>query len=134
MNVLFWNINRKNTTDKMKIEDYIIRCIEENHVDIAVFAEYKEKDTPNTRGKDNIDRDAIENGLGNLFEWITGIEPDGAVTLLARKSLGEVDKIDQDLAYIKSIHQLTAIFWLRYILKIGVAIHSPTNEKLLLDV
>lgn len=96
MNVLFWNIDRKDTKDKKQIEDYIINCIQENDIDIAVFAEYKEKDTKTTRGKENIDRDAIENGLDNLYEWITGIEPDGAVTLLARKSLGEVVKIAQD--------------------------------------
>lgn len=96
MNVLFWNIDRKDTKDKKQIEDYIINCIEEHDVDIAVFAEYKEKDTRAARGKTNIDRAAIENGLGNMYEWITGIEADGAVTLLARKSLGVVKKICQD--------------------------------------
>lgn len=96
MNVLFWNIDRKDTEDKKQIEDYIINCIDENDVDIAVFAEYKAKDTMATRGKSNIDRDAIENGLGNMYAWVTGIELDGAVTLLARKSLGVVNKIGQD--------------------------------------
>ena len=43
MNLLFWNINRKNTTDKRQIEDYIIRCIKENYVDIAVFADEKSR-------------------------------------------------------------------------------------------
>ena len=85
MNVLFWNIDRKDTKDKKQIEDYIINCIDENDVDIAVFAEYKENDTKTTRGKDNIDRDAIESRLGNMYAWVTGLELDGSVTLLASK-------------------------------------------------
>lgn len=93
MNVLFWNINRNVTEGKEKIERYIINCVAENDVDIAVFAEYKDKNGSVI----NIDCAAIERGLGNMFTWIKGIEPDGAVILLARKSIGKVCKIQQDI-------------------------------------
>lgn len=100
MNVLFWNINRKKTDGKEKIEGYIINCIAENDVDIAIFAEYKDKN-----GRDiNIDCEAIERGLGNMYAWIKGIESDGAVILLARKSIGKVRKIQQDIGSRYSLY------------------------------
>lgn len=86
LNILFWNLNRKKNTE------HIINCIVENNVDIAVFAEYKDKD-----GKVMIiDTAAIEHGLGSMYAWISGVEPDGKVILLAKKTIGEVRKIQQD--------------------------------------
>ena len=35
LNILFWNLK------KNSLEDYIIDCIVENNIDIAVFSEYE---------------------------------------------------------------------------------------------
>ena len=86
LNILFWNLNRKKNTE------HIISCIVENDVDIAVFAEFREKDGNSMV----IETAAIEHGLGDMYAWISGVEADGKVILLAKKSVGEVRKIQQD--------------------------------------
>ena len=59
LNILFWNI-RKNT-----IEDYIVECIAENDIDIAIFSEYE-----------RIDFTTIENKLGRMYKRILGVQED----------------------------------------------------------
>ena len=86
LNILFWNLNRKNNAE------HIINCIVENNVDIAVFAEYKDKEDKAII----IDTSAIEDNLGNMYTWISGVEPDGKVILLTKKTIGDVRKIQQD--------------------------------------
>lgn len=88
LNVLFWNLNRK------KNEEYIVSCIVENDVDIAVFAEYQ--DTSNKSSA--IDISSIESNLGNMFARVTGVETEGKVLLLAKKTIA-VKQIQQEARY-----------------------------------
>lgn len=68
-NILFWNLRRN------AIEDYIVECIVENDIDIAVFSEYE-----------GIDFSKIETGLGNLYGRILGVQADKKVSVLAKKT------------------------------------------------
>ena len=70
INILYWNL-RKNA-----IEDYIIECIAENDIDIAIFSEYEK-----------IDFKSIENKLGKMYMRISGVQADKKVSLLAKKTL-----------------------------------------------
>lgn len=66
-NILFWNLKRN------KIEDYIIDCIAENNVDIAVFSEF-----------DGIDFTKIEKNLGKMYSRIMVVQDDRKITLVAK--------------------------------------------------
>lgn len=70
LNILFWNLKRN------AIEDYIIECIVENDVDIAVFSEFE-----------RIDFNKIENGLGKMYSRISTIQKDRKVTLVAKVTI-----------------------------------------------
>ena len=52
-NILFWNLKRNS------IEEYIIDCIVENNIDIAIFSEF-----------DGIDFIKIEKNLGKMYSRI----------------------------------------------------------------
>lgn len=67
LNFLFWNLKRN------EIEGYIIECIVENNVDIAVFTEF-----------DGIDFTKIEKHLGKMYSRITAVQDDRKVTLVAK--------------------------------------------------
>ena len=67
LNILFWNLKRN------AVEDYIIDCIVENNVDIAVFSEF-----------DKIDFIKIEKNLGKMYSRILAAQDDGKVTLIAK--------------------------------------------------
>lgn len=69
LNILFWNLKRN------AIEDYIIDCIVENNIDIAIFSEYE-----------GINFLTIESALGNLYTRILGVQADGKVSLIAKKT------------------------------------------------
>ena len=86
LNILFWNLNRNNNTE------HILNCIAEHDVDIAVFAEYTDIKNKTVI----IDTSSIEDNLGNMYAWVHGAEPEGKVTLLAKKTIGNVKKIQQD--------------------------------------
>ena len=88
LNILFWNINRN------KNEDYIASCVAEHNVDVAVFAEFREKNSKAMV----IDCAAIENALGKMYVWITGVEAAGKVLLLAKRSIS-VEQIQQESRY-----------------------------------
>ena len=88
LNILFWNINRN------KNEDLIVRCIAEHNVDIAVFAEFRDKKSKAMV----IDCSKIENDLGNIYAWVTGVEEAGKVLLLANRSIS-VEQIQQESRY-----------------------------------
>lgn len=66
-NILFWNLKRNS------IEEYIIDCIIENNIDIAVFSEF-----------DGIDFIKIEKNLGKMYSRILAIQDDKKVTLIAK--------------------------------------------------
>lgn len=66
LNILFWNLKRNS------IEDYIIDCIIENDVDIAVFSEFG-----------GIDFIKIEKNLGKMYDRIA-VQDDGKVTVIAK--------------------------------------------------
>lgn len=70
LNILFWNL-RKNA-----IEDYIIECIAENNIDIAIFSEYE-----------SINFALIENKLGKMYRRIFGVQADKKVSLIAKRTL-----------------------------------------------
>ena len=67
LNILFWNLKRN------AIEDYIIDCIVENNVDIAVFSEFE-----------GINLINIEKNLGKMYTRVTNVKGDRKVTLLAK--------------------------------------------------
>lgn len=67
LNILFWNLKRNS------IEDYIVDCIVENNVDIAVFSEFK-----------GIDFTKIEKNLGKMYARILAVQDDRKVTLIAK--------------------------------------------------
>ena len=66
-NILFWNLKRN------AIEEYIIDCIVENNIDIAIFSEF-----------DEIDFIKIEKSLGKMYSRILALEYDKKVTLIAK--------------------------------------------------
>lgn len=66
LNILFWNLHRNS------IEDYIINCIVENDIDIAIFSEFN-----------GIDVTKLEKSLGEMYSRV-GILKDGKVTLVAK--------------------------------------------------
>lgn len=67
LNVLFWNLKGN------AIEEYIIECIVEKNIDIAVFSEF-----------DGIDFIKIEKSLGKMYSRILAVQGDGKVTLMAK--------------------------------------------------
>lgn len=67
LNILFWNLKRN------AIEDYIIDCIVENNVDIAIFSEF-----------DGLDFNKIEKNLGNMYARILAVQNDRKVSLIAK--------------------------------------------------
>ncbi|MFR3390008.1 MAG: hypothetical protein ACLTT1_04525 [[Clostridium] scindens] len=67
LNILFWNLKRN------AIEGYIIDCIVENNVDIAVFSEF-----------DGVDFIKIEKSLGKMYGRILAVQDDRKVTLIAK--------------------------------------------------
>ena len=67
LNILFWNLKRN------AIEDYIIDCIVENNVDIAIFSEF-----------DKTNFNKIEENLGNMYSRILSVQDDRKVTLIAK--------------------------------------------------
>lgn len=67
LNILFWNLKGN------ELEDYIIGCIVENNVDIAVFSEFY-----------RIDFTKIEQNLGKMYSRITAVQDDRKVTLVAK--------------------------------------------------
>lgn len=69
LNILFWNLKRN------QIEDYIVECIAENNVDIAIFSEFEE-----------IDFVKIEKGLGSMYRRIFAVQADKKVTLIAKST------------------------------------------------
>lgn len=88
LNILFWNLHGK------KNGDYIVKCIVENDVDIAIFAEYQDKDDKSIV----LDSSFIESKLGNMFVQVTGVETDGKVLLLAKRTI-TVEQIQQEARY-----------------------------------
>lgn len=70
LNILFWNLKRN------QIEDYIVECIAENNVDIAIFSEFEE-----------IDFVKIEKGLGKMYRRIFAVQTDKKVTLIAKSTI-----------------------------------------------
>lgn len=81
LNILFWNLKGN------AVEDYIVNCIVENDVDIAVFSEFK-----------GIDFNKIEKQLGMMYEHITSVQEDRKVTLIAKKTFG-VSTVQQEKRY-----------------------------------
>ncbi|WP_373217787.1 hypothetical protein [Ruminococcus sp. 5_1_39BFAA] len=69
LNILFWNLKRN------AIEDYIIDCIVENNVDIAVFSEFN-----------GINFINIEKNLGKMYGRILAAQDDRKVTLIAKNT------------------------------------------------
>lgn len=69
LNILFWNLKRN------QIEDYIVECIAENNVDIAIFSEFEE-----------INFVKIEKGLGSMYRRIFAVQADKKVTLIAKST------------------------------------------------
>lgn len=67
LNILFWNLKRNS------IEGYIVDCIVENNVDIAIFSEF-----------DGIDFEKIEKNLGKMYDRILAVQDDRKVTLIAK--------------------------------------------------
>lgn len=86
LNVLFWNLRRNS------IEDYIVECIAENDIDVAVFAEYE-----------NIDFLSIENKLGKMYKRISGVRADKKVSMIARKTINITVRQQQHRYNIYSI-------------------------------
>lgn len=70
LNILFWNL-RKNA-----IENYIVECIAENDIDIAIFSEYEK-----------IDFSLIENRLGKMYKRISGVQENEKVSLIAKNTI-----------------------------------------------
>lgn len=66
-NILFWNLKRNS------IENFIIDCITERNIDIAVFSEF-----------DSIDFFKIENALGKMYSRIITVQNNKKVTLIAK--------------------------------------------------
>ena len=67
LNILFWNLKRNS------VEEYIINCIVENNIDIAIFSEF-----------DGIDFTKVEKNLGKIYSRILAVQDDRKVTLIAK--------------------------------------------------
>ena len=70
LNILFWNLGRH------AVEDFIVNCIVENNIDIAVFTEFG-----------SIDFAKIEKNLGKMYERIMGEQADRKITLISKKTI-----------------------------------------------
>lgn len=70
LRILFWNLKRN------AVEDYIVNCIVENNVDIAVFSEF-----------DGIDFANIKNNLGKMYCRILTVQEDRKVTMIAKTTI-----------------------------------------------
>ena len=70
LSILFWNLKR-NT-----VEDYIVNCIVENNIDIAVFSEFE-----------GIDFAKIKNNLGKMYCRILAVQDDRKVTMIAKTTI-----------------------------------------------
>lgn len=70
LSILFWNLKRN------AVEDYIVNCIVENNIDIAVFAEF-----------DGIDFAKIKNSLGKMYCRILTVQDDRKVTMIAKTTI-----------------------------------------------
>ena len=82
LNILFWNLG------KNAIEEYIIDCIIEKDIDIAVFSEFE-----------GIDFEKITMNLGKFYNYVhwEGQE-DRKVTLVAKTTFG-VELVQQQDRY-----------------------------------
>ena len=105
LNILFWNLN------KNKLENYIVDCIIENEIDIAVFAEFSE-----------IDFTSLEKKMGGKYRYITEIEDDVKLALFAEESLN-IKKIQTRCRY--NIYEVETNFK-KYILT-GVHLQDRRN-------
>jgi len=90
INILFWNLKRN------AIEDYIIDCIAENNIDIAVFSEF-----------DGIDFIKIQKSLGKMYGHILTVQDDRKVTLIAKTTF-RVTVVQQQNRY-NIYHVKTAV-------------------------
>lgn len=90
LNILFWNLKRN------AIEDYIIDCIAENNIDIAVFSEF-----------DGIDFGKIQKSLGKMYGHILTVQDDRKVTLIAKTTF-HVTVVQQQNRY-NIYHVKTAV-------------------------
>lgn len=78
MNILFWNLNRNN------IKDYIKQCLEENKVDIAVFAEHK-----------GVDFVSLEKEMLHSYRHIEGIGGCDKIAVFASEFASVIIKQEQ---------------------------------------
>lgn len=78
-NILFWNLKRN------AVEEYIIDCIVEKNIDIAVFSEF-----------DGIDFIKIEKSLGKMYSRILALQDDEKVALIAKKTFAVTNIQPQD--------------------------------------
>lgn len=81
LNILFWNLKRNS------IEDYIIDCIVENNVDLAIFSEF-----------DGVDFIKIEKNLGKMYCRILAVQDDRKVTLISKTTFS-VTTVQQQNRY-----------------------------------
>ena len=72
---------------KNSLEDYIIDCIVENNIDIAVFSEYE-----------RIDFTKLEKNLGKMYQRVLDSKGDGKVTLIAKTTFF-IEKIQPQNRY-----------------------------------
>lgn len=107
LNILFWNLN------KNKLENYIVDCIIENEIDIAVLTEFS-----------GIDFESLEKSFGGKYRYITGIEDDVKLALFAEESLN-IKKIQTVCRY--NIYEVVTDFK-KYLLT-GVHLQDRRNYK-----
>lgn len=81
LNIIFWNLKRN------AIEDYIIDCIVEYDIDIAIFSEYE-----------GIDFIKIEKHLGNLYQHVVSVQRDRKVSMIAKTTFS-IDIVQQQNRY-----------------------------------
>lgn len=79
MKILFWNLKGN------KIEKYIINCLQENEIDIAIFAEFK-----------GIDFEYLIDKLDNSYYHPIDFGGCEKITLIARRSISIEIKQEQD--------------------------------------
>lgn len=70
LNIIYWNLHKR------KIEEYIVNCIVENDVDIAIFSEFE-----------NVDFQSVICNLGNTYQHIKAVEEDKKVTMIVRRGI-----------------------------------------------
>lgn len=70
LNILFWNLNGN------AVENYIVNCIAENDIDIAIFSEFG-----------GIKFDQLIDKLGGLYKHILGVQKDHKVSLIAKNTI-----------------------------------------------